>query len=190
MHSDIKTLERIDILRELRLGKFQVLVGINLLREGLDIPECELVMITDADKQGFLRSARSLIQTIGRAARNAEGRVILYADGTTAAMEAALSETRRRREKQAAYNAKMNITPETVQKSVFSEITADSKARSDGRTKYIYGRDGIRDAADLKKEIQKMTRAMKQAAHDLDFEKAAKIRDQIHRIEDDLLLLE
>ncbi|MDR1826175.1 MAG: excinuclease ABC subunit UvrB [Rickettsiales bacterium] len=190
MHSDIETLGRIDILRELRLGKFQVLVGINLLREGLDIPECELVMITDADKQGFLRSARSLIQTIGRAARNADGRVILYADETTAAMNAALSETARRREKQTLWNAANGITPESIQKSVFSELTDDGPVKSNGKKKYLYGKDGIKDADDLRKEIRELTRAMKQAAHDLDFEKAAKLRDEVHALENDLLLIE
>lgn len=127
LHSDIETLERIEIIRDLRLGVFDVLVGINLLREGLDIPECSLVAILDADKEGFLRSERSLIQTIGRAARNAEGRVILYADKMTGSLEAALRETNRRRQKQLNYNAEHGITPQTIKKKIsnaLSEMTA------------------------------------------------------------------
>jgi excinuclease ABC subunit B len=188
MHSDIETLERIDILRDLRLGKFQVLVGINLLREGLDIPECELVAIMDADKEGFLRSARSLIQTIGRAARNVNGRVILYADSITRSMQEALDETNRRREKQIAYNAENNITPKTVTKAVFSEI-ANENPKTTGNRKYIYTKDGVEDAAGIKKQIAALTRQMKSLANNLDFEKAALIRDQIHSLEDDLLLV-
>jgi excinuclease ABC subunit B len=189
MHSDIETLERIEILRLLRLGKFQVLVGINLLREGLDIPECELVAIMDADKEGFLRSARSLIQTIGRAARNTDGRVILYADSITRSMREALDETSRRREKQAAYNAEHGITPQTVQKSVFSEI-ANENPKTDGNRKYIYTKNGVQDAGGIRKEIAALTRQMKSLANNLDFEKAAVIRDQIHKFEDDLLMID
>ena len=122
LHSDIDTLERIEIIRDLRLGVFDVLVGINLLREGLDIPECSLVAILDADKEGFLRSTRSLIQTIGRAARNAEGKVILYADRMTGSIEAALEETNRRREKQIKYNTEHGITPKTIKKSIASSL--------------------------------------------------------------------
>ncbi|MDR3208535.1 MAG: excinuclease ABC subunit UvrB [Rickettsiales bacterium] len=189
MHSDIETLERIEILRALRLGRFQVLVGINLLREGLDIPECELVAIMDADKEGFLRSARSLIQTIGRAARNADGRVILYADSVTPSMREALDETARRREKQTAYNASHGIVPRTVQKSVFSEIANENPKTAGGR-KYIYTKDGVQDAPGIRKEIARLTRQMKAFANRLDFEKAAAVRDRIRKLEDDLLLLE
>jgi len=190
MHSDIETLERIEILRDLRLGKFDALVGINLLREGLDIPECEKVLIMDADKEGFLRSARSLIQTIGRAARNRDGRVILYADATTESMRKALDETARRREKQIAYNARNNIVPASVQKSVFSEIAREDKTKSDGKTRYLYTKDGVLDANDIKKEISRLTKEMKARANALDFETAALIRDQIHKMEDNALLLE
>lgn len=124
LHSEIKTLERIEIIRDLRLGKYDVLVGINLLREGLDIPEVSLVAILDADKEGFLRSERSLIQTIGRAARNAEGRVIMYADNMTKSMDIAIQETKRRREQQEAYNEKFGITPQTIHKKIRDVIKA------------------------------------------------------------------
>jgi len=190
MHSDIETLERIEILRELRLGKFDVLVGINLLREGLDIPECELVAITDADKEGFLRSARSLIQTIGRAARNASGRVILYADSITRSMREALDETTRRRDKQIAYNALHGITPETVSKPIFAEVAdKETKTAESKSVKYIYTKDGILDADSIRKEIAETVKKMRAAANALDFEKAAALRDHIHKLEDDLLPL-
>ena len=187
MHSDIETLERIEILRELRLGKFDVLVGINLLREGLDIPECELVAITDADKEGFLRSTRSLVQTIGRAARNINGRVILYADSITPSMRAALDETSRRREKQMKYNSDHGITPETIQKEIFCEVTTNT---SGSTGKYLYTKNGVLDAFSLRKEISKLTKQMKDEARKLNFEKATLLRDQIHKLEGDLLLLE
>lgn len=191
MHSDIETLERIDILRQLRLGKFQVLVGINLLREGLDIPECELVAVTDADKEGFLRSARALIQTIGRAARNINGRVILYADTVTKAMKSALDETERRRTKQMAYNKEHNITPETINKEVrLSAPTLDTNTAENDGKRYLYTKDGVKDADSLRKEIKKMTSEMKAAAQKLDFEKAATLRDLVHKLENDLLVLE
>ncbi len=189
LHSDIETLERIELLRDLRLGKYDVLVGINLLREGLDVPECELVAIMDADKEGFLRSTRSLIQTIGRAARNANGRVILYADRITQSMQAALDETSRRRAKQMAYNTEHNITPKSVQKAVFSEVT-DSADKTDKKKKFVYTRDGVYDAATLRKQIKELTIKMRRAAENLEFEEAAKLRDTIHKMEDDLLLLE
>ena len=190
LHSDIETLERIDLLRDLRLGKFDVLVGINLLREGLDVPECELVAIMDADKEGFLRSTRSLIQTIGRAARNANGRVILYADKITDSMQAALNETARRREKQMAYNTANNIVPKTVSKAVFAEV-GEKQEKTDKARKFVYDKSGgVMDADSLRREIKKLTQKMHKAAEDLEFELAAEIRDEIHALEDDLLLVE
>ena len=189
LHSDIETLERIDLLRDLRMGKFDVLVGINLLREGLDVPECELVAIMDADKEGFLRSTRSLIQTIGRAARNANGRVILYADVITDSMDAALSETARRREKQMAYNAEHGITPKTISKKIFDEVT-EAKEKVDKKRRFLYTQDGIKDAETLRKEIKTLNQKMRSAAENLDFELAAQIRDTIRKMEDDLLVLE
>lgn len=189
LHSDIETLERIELLRDLRMGKFDVLVGINLLREGLDVPECELVAIMDADKEGFLRSTRSLIQTIGRAARNANGRVILYADVMTDSMKAALDETARRREKQMAYNLEHGITPKTVSKAVFDEVT-DVQEKTDKKRKFLYSKDAVWDAETLRKEIKTLTQKMRKSAENLDFETAAELRDTIRKMEDDLLLLE
>ncbi len=190
LHSDIETLERIDLLRDLRLGKYDVLVGINLLREGLDVPECELVAIMDADKEGFLRSTRSLIQTIGRAARNANGRVILYADKITDSMRAALDETARRREKQMAYNTEHGIVPKTVAKAVFKEV-GEKQEKTDKARRFVYDKSGgVMDAQSLRREIKKLTQQMMRAAEDLEFERAAEIRDEIHRLEDDLLLVE
>ena len=190
LHSDIETLERIELLRELRLGRFDVLVGINLLREGLDVPECEMVAIMDADKEGFLRSTRSLIQTIGRAARNANGRVILYADKITDSMQAALDETSRRRQIQMDYNTVHNIVPKTVTKAVFAEV-GEVQEKTDKSRRFVYNKSGgVMDADTIRAEIKKLTRKMHQAAEDLEFELAAEIRDQIHKMEDDLLLLE
>ena len=190
LHSDIETLERIELLRELRMGKFDVLVGINLLREGLDVPECELVAIMDADKEGFLRSTRSLIQTIGRAARNANGRVILYADKITDSMRAALDETTRRREKQMAYNAEHGITPTTVSKAIFAEV-GDKQEKTDKARRFVYDKSGgVMDADSIRREIKKLTQQMHKLAEDLEFERAAEIRDTIHKLEDDLLLVE
>ena len=190
LHSDIETLERIDLLRDLRMGKFDVLVGINLLREGLDVPECELVAIMDADKEGFLRSTRSLIQTIGRAARNANGRVILYGDTITDSMQAALSETARRREKQMAYNTEHNITPQTITKAIFEQV-GDKDEKVDKKRRFVYDKSGgVMDAESLRAEIKKLTKKMHKAAEDLEFEIAAELRDTIHKMEDDLLLLE
>ena len=190
LHSDIETLERIELLRELRMGKFDVLVGINLLREGLDVPECELVAIMDADKEGFLRSTRSLIQTIGRAARNANGRVILYADKITDSMKSALDETARRREKQMAYNTAHGITPTTVSKAIFAEV-GEKQEKTDKSRKFVYDKSGgVMDAESIRREIKKLTQQMMRAAEDLEFERAAELRDAVRRLEDDLLLVE
>lgn len=176
LHSEIKTLERIEIIRDLRLGVFDVLVGINLLREGLDIPEVSLVAILDADKEGFLRSERSLIQTMGRAARNANGHVILYADKMTKAMEAAIKETRRRRRIQEEYNKKHGITPKTVQKEVRDVIRA-TKVVEDTES-YQFGKK-LENMSRKEKEqlIQRIEKEMKQAARALQFERAAELRD-------------
>ena len=189
LHSDIETLERIELLRELRLGKYDVLVGINLLREGLDVPECELVAIMDADKEGFLRSTRSLIQTIGRAARNADGRVILYADTMTDSMREALGETARRREIQMKFNAEHNIVPKTVSKAVFVDVV-QSDEKVDKKHKFVYNKDGVWDADSMKREISALQKRMRKAAENLEFEEAAAIRDTINKMQDDLLLLE
>jgi excinuclease ABC subunit B len=184
MHSDIDTIERIEIIRDLRLGAFDVLVGINLLREGLDIPECALVAILDADKEGFLRSETSLIQTIGRAARNVDGKVILYADHITGSMERAMAETNRRREKQVAYNVENGITPESV-KSNIKEIV-DSVYEKDHVTVSIgKGKDGkeqVQVGANLAAVIKDLETQMREAATNLEFEKAARLRDEIKRL--------
>ncbi len=190
LHSDIETLERIELLRDLRLGKYDVLVGINLLREGLDVPECELVAIMDADKEGFLRSTRSLIQTIGRAARNANGRVILYADTITESMRSALDETARRREKQIKYNTEHNITPTTVTKAVFAEVGEKSE-KTDKSRRFVYDKSGgVMDADTIRREIKRLTKVMQTHAENLEFEDAASVRDTIHKLQDDLLLVE
>ncbi len=190
LHSDIETLERIELLRDLRLGKYDVLVGINLLREGLDVPECELVAIMDADKEGFLRSTRSLIQTIGRAARNANGRVILYADKITDSMNAALTETARRREKQMAYNTAHGITPTTVSKAIFAQV-GDKTDKTDKARRFVYDKSGgVMDADSIRKQIKDLNKKMRTAAENLEFEDAAELRDAIHKLEDDLLLVE
>jgi excinuclease ABC subunit B len=186
MHSDVETLERIELIRELRLGVYDVLVGINLLREGLDIPECGLVAILDADKEGFLRSETSLIQTIGRAARNVDGRVILYADTVTGSMERALAETNRRREKQLEYNAAHGITPESIKRNIH-DIMADVSAREgitvdtgDEERPHLVGHN-------LKAYIADLEERMRKAAADLEFEEAARLRDEIRRLEEDEL---
>jgi excinuclease ABC subunit B len=182
MHSDIDTLERIEILRDLRLGAFDVLIGINLLREGLDIPECGLVAILDADKEGFLRSETSLIQTIGRAARNAEGRVIMYADRITGSMERALGETNRRREKQRAYNLKHGITPSTIKKNVDDALSGLYKGDTD-LARVTAKIDKKLAGANLQTVLDGLRVDMRKAAENLEFEEAARLRDEVKRLE-------
>ncbi len=177
LHSEIKTLERIEVIRDLRVGKYDVLVGINLLREGLDIPEVSLVSILDADKEGFLRSERSLIQTMGRAARNENGKVIMYADKITDSMQKAIDETDRRRTVQQEYNEKHGITPQTIRKEVRDVIQATVAAEApeayDSETKQVKKMT----KKEKQKVIENMEKEMKQAAKNLDFEKAAELRD-------------
>ncbi|WP_099827215.1 excinuclease ABC subunit UvrB [Oceaniglobus indicus] len=182
MHSDIDTLERIEILRDLRLGAFDVLIGINLLREGLDIPECGLVAILDADKEGFLRSETSLVQTIGRAARNAEGRVIMYADRITGSMERALSETERRREKQIAYNKEHNITPTTVKKNV-EDVLAGLYQGDVDMNRVTAKIDSKMSGSNLQAVMDGIRTDMRKAAENLEFEEAARLRDELKRLE-------
>lgn len=181
LHSEIKALERMDILRDLRLGEFDVLVGINLLREGLDLPEVSLVAIIDADKEGFLRSERSMIQTIGRAARNAGGEVVMYADRMTGSMQRAIDETERRRELQMAYNRAHGIVPKTVRKDVRADI-AVLKGAAEEAPQYLT-REVPSDAKGRKQHLQLLEKAMKEAAKNLEFEIAAELRDEIRRIE-------
>ena len=182
MHSDVDTLERIEIIRDLRLGGFDVLVGINLLREGLDIPECGLVAILDADKEGFLRSETSLIQTIGRAARNVDGRVILYADRITGSMERAMAETSRRREKQHAYNLEHGITPESI-KSQIKDLLASPYERD-----YVTVPVGVAEdskpflGSNFQATLKDLEAKMREAASNLEFETAARLRDEIKRL--------
>ena len=188
MHSDIDTLERIEIIRDLRRGMFDVLVGINLLREGLDIPECALVAILDADKEGFLRSERSLVQTIGRAARNVDGRVILYADKKTDSMTKAIEETKRRRKIQEKFNNDNNITPKTIKRDI-SDILASIYENDrvnvelpENEEKHLVGNN-------LKKHLDGLKKKMLNFAEDLNFEEAAKLRDEIKRLENNELEL-
>ena len=179
LHSDIDTLERIEIIRDLRLGVFNILVGINLLREGLDIPECALMIILDADKEGYLRSRTSLIQTIGRAARNVESKVLMYADSKTKSMKEAINETDRRRTKQLEYNKKNNITPVSIKKNIQEII--ENTAEQDHvtveleNTKEMVGKD-------LDKHIKNLEKKMNEFASKLEFEEAARLRDEINRL--------
>ncbi|GMA50267.1 hypothetical protein GCM10025857_16240 [Alicyclobacillus contaminans] len=182
LHSDIKTIERMVILRDLRLGAFDVLVGINLLREGLDLPEVSLVAILDADKEGFLRDERSLIQTIGRAARNANGQVIMYADTITDSMRAAIDETMRRRKKQMAFNEQHGITPQTIQKAVRDVIEATKAAES--KADYLTAAERAQklSKSERKALVEKLEKEMKEAAKNLEFERAAELRDLLLEI--------
>ncbi|MDB3086463.1 excinuclease ABC subunit B [Clostridioides difficile] len=182
LHSDIVTLERTEIIRDLRLGKFDVLVGINLLREGLDIPEVSLIAILDADKEGFLRSETALIQTIGRAARNENGRVIMYADRITDSMQNAIDETKRRRDIQNLYNEEHNITPKTIQKSIRDSIEATKVAEEE----VVYGISDTDDKDETRDNIEKLKSEMMEAAQNLQFERAAELRDKVKQLEEKL----
>jgi excinuclease ABC subunit B len=189
LHSDIDTVERVEIIRDLRLGEFDVLVGINLLREGLDIPEVSLVAILDADKEGFLRSTRSLIQTIGRAARNANGRVILYADRETESIQETLRETERRRARQEEYNELHGITPKTVEKRITSlqdsiwEADYVTVPRSEEKSEPTLPRHEIPAL------VERLRKEMREAARELEFERAADLRDRIKALEEERLRL-
>jgi excinuclease ABC subunit B len=182
LHSDIDTVERVEIIRDLRLGMFDVLVGINLLREGLDIPEVSLVAILDADKEGFLRSERSLVQTIGRAARNVNGRAVLYADKMTDSMRRAMDETERRRNKQIAFNAEMGIVPRGIRKRVLELIdgvVAEKSGKDDLRLAQQAAEVEALSEKDLSKRIKALEKQMLEYAKNLEFEKAARVRDQL-----------
>jgi excinuclease ABC subunit B len=185
LHSDVKTIERIEILTDFRRGKFDVLVGVNLLREGIDIPELTFIGILDADKEGFLRSETSLIQIIGRAARNIEGRVILYADNVTGSMERAIKETERRRKIQIAYNKEHGITPKTIVKKI-KDITDTLQREHDKAVVTLLATDEEFFKKNPKKLIKDKLKEMEQAVHDLDFETAAIIRDEVRALESKL----
>jgi len=182
LHSDIETLERLKILRELRQGDFDVLIGVNLLREGLDLPEVSLVCILDADKAGFLRSETSLIQTIGRAARNVNARVILYGDSITTQMQNAMDETDRRRILQLEYNKENNITPESIRKSIRKGIENELSARQTARE--AFHADGTDEEFDLDERLEELENEMLRAAKQLEFELAATLRDEITALQE------
>ena len=186
MHSDVETLERIELIRDLRMGVYDVLVGINLLREGLDIPECGLVCILDADKEGFLRSETSLVQTIGRAARNVDGRVILYADRITGSMERAMAETDRRRDKQQAFNEEHGITPQTIKRDI-ADIVAHTASKD--QVTVDTGDEEVNNLVghNLRSYIEDLEKRMRDAAANLEFEEAGRLRDEIRRLENDEL---
>lgn len=186
LHSDIDTLQRVEIIRDLRMGKFDVLIGVNLLREGLDIPEVSLVAIFDADKEGFLRSERSLIQTTGRAARHVNGEVIFYADVMTGSLKKAISETNRRRDIQEDYNRKMKITPESVKSSIKDIMR--SIYESDYWT-VSYAAEEINEYSSDEEALKKLEKEMKEAAKKLEFERAAEIRDSIKKIKNRMIEL-
>ncbi len=187
LHSDIDTLERIQIIRELRLGEFDVLVGVNLLREGLDLPEVSLVAILDADKEGFLRGETSLVQTIGRAARNAEGRVLMYADRETDSMKAAIRETDRRRSIQVAWNEEHGITPTTITKAVAeSGNLLAMEDRAPARRRRVSREADFEGPEELERTIVELEEEMHEAAEDLRFEQAARIRDELRELKRDL----
>jgi excinuclease ABC subunit B len=188
LHSEVETLERVGILRDLRLGVFDVIVGINLLREGLDLPEVSLVAILDADKEGFLRSATALIQTVGRAARHLNGRVIMYADRVTDSMNAAISETNRRREKQVKYNEANGITPISIHKAIrditdqlSSEAKQKAMALGESKAEYRTKHDKTTNS-ELQKIVAELEKQMKDSAKNLDFEKAAALRDEMYEL--------
>src|SRR6185437_991570 len=189
LHSDIDTVERVEIIRDLRLGTFDVLVGINLLREGLDMPEVSLVAILDADKEGFLRSERSLIQTIGRAARNLNGVALLYADRMTDSMERAIGETERRRAKQIAFNEANGITPRGVKKIIKDMIDGVynvQEAKEELQTAQETAKYEAMSEKQISKEIKRLEKAMLDHAKNLEFEKAAQVRDQLHHLKQQL----
>jgi excinuclease ABC subunit B len=193
LHSDVDTVERVEIIRDLRLGAFDVLVGSNLLREGLDIPEVSLVAILDADKEGFLRAERSLIQTIGRAARNLNGRAILYADRITDSMRRAIDETERRRTRQQDFNAAHGITPKGVVKRIKDLIDGVYSEKAGREADRLAGEAAAREQAeamsekDLAREIKRLEKLMMEHARNLEFEKAAQVRDQLHRLKERVL---
>jgi excinuclease ABC subunit B len=191
LHSDIDTVERVEIIRDLRLGQFDVLVGINLLREGLDLPEVSLVAILDADKEGFLRSERSLIQTIGRAARHVNGTAILYGDSVTDSMRRAIDETERRRRKQTAYNAARGITPRGVSKRVKDIIEGvydHEEARSELKAAQARARYDAMDEKELAREVKQIEKSMMDAARNLEFERAAQLRDRLRALKQKLFM--